>query len=173
MKRWKKIDSGITITSVGIIATTSIAAGIAGTLAAPFFIPIFLPAAPAILGTLSALETVVFSGIKMGLTSKKKKKFDNKCKLVQSYLDKIFYYIEQCKQDSIITLDEIKGFESLMNDFRNEIEQISKLHDEQYTGWANKKWNICNSQFSISLFICYTSPILMRFFALERGCNVV
>ena len=49
LKRWKKIDFGIKVASVGIIATTSIAAGITGTLVAPFLVPIYLPAASAIL----------------------------------------------------------------------------------------------------------------------------
>ena len=67
----------------------------------------------------------------MGITSRKKKKFDNKCKLIKSYLDKIFYYIHQAQNDSIITLEELKGFEYLMNEYRNEIDKINKFHKGQ------------------------------------------
>ena len=67
----------------------------------------------------------------MGLTSRKKKKFSNKCKIIQSYLDKIFYYVEQCRQDYIITKDELEGFGKLMSEYRTEIEKINKFHDGQ------------------------------------------
>jgi len=131
LKRWKKIDFGFKVTSVGIIATTALAAGLTGTLAAPFLVPVYLPAASAVLGSLSAIESVIFSGIIMGLTSRKKKKFSNKCKIIQSYLDKIFYYVEQCRQDSIISKDELEGFGKLMSEYRTEIEKINKFHDGQ------------------------------------------
>ena len=78
LKKWKRLDKGFKITSVGIIATTSIAAAITGTVSAPLLIPIYIPAIPIVLGSLSAIESVVFSGIIMGLTARKKKKFNEK-----------------------------------------------------------------------------------------------
>jgi membrane glycosyltransferase len=130
-KKWDKIDIGFKITGITIISITGITAAICGTVVGPLLVPLLAPAVPIVLGVISASESVLLSSIVMGLTTRKKKKFNSKCKLIQSYLDKLYYYIEQSKQDHIITLDEIHGFENIINEYKNEIEKINEHHDEQ------------------------------------------
>ena len=123
-RRWKKFDLALKISGITIIGLTGITTAIVGTISAPLMIPLFVPLLPMGMGIIGAVETTIFSGIIMGLTTKKKKFYDEKCKLIQSYLDKLFYYIEQARQDKIITMDELQGFRAIMDDYRIKVDGI-------------------------------------------------
>ena len=124
-KRWKKFDIALKISGLSIIGLTGITTAIVGTLAAPhLLIPLFVPLLPMGMGIIGVVETTIFSGVIMGFTTRKKKFYDEKCKLIQSYLDKLFYYIEQARQDKIITMDELQGFRAIMDDYRIKVSGI-------------------------------------------------
>ena len=107
-RRYKKLDLGFKISSGILIGITGITAAL---VSGPFIVPVL----PVVLGALSAVESAIFTGLFKGLTSRKKKKFNDKCKLIQGYLDRIYYYVEHAGNDSVLTLDELKGFEKLLN----------------------------------------------------------
>jgi hypothetical protein len=53
----------------------------------------------------------------MGFTTRKKKFYEEKCQLIRSYLDKLFYYMEKAREDGIITTDEIQGFRRIIEEY--------------------------------------------------------
>ena len=129
-KRWKRVDLWFKLTGVIIIGATGISAAIAGTVIAPgLLIPVLYPAVPIVLGVLSGTESIILSGIVMGLTGRKKTKYDKKCKIIQSYLDKMFYYIEKARDDNIITFQELEGFRTIVELYKKEIDSNNTEHD--------------------------------------------
>jgi hypothetical protein len=113
--RWKKADLGLKIGGMILITGTGITSAVVGTFAFPaLIIPLIYPALPAIIGGLGALETALLSGMVMGFTTRKKKFYEEKCNLIRSYLDKLFYYMERIREDGVITTDEILGFRRII-----------------------------------------------------------
>ena len=119
-KRWKKVDKSIKISATIFIGLTSIATAISS----PLIIPLVYPWIPIFLGVLSGTESILLGGTVFGLTNKKKKFYLDKCKHIQSYLDKMYLYIEKCKEDGIITLEEIEGFRKLMEEYKLGLENF-------------------------------------------------
>ena len=78
-KRYKKLDLCFKISSGILMGATGIAAALVSG-------PLIVPVLPVVLGSLSALESVIYTGLFLGLTSRKKKKFNEKCKLILGYL---------------------------------------------------------------------------------------
>ena len=138
-KKWNNVDLGFKVTGLVVISITGISAAICGTLAGPLIVPFTAPAVPIVLGVLSSGESLLLSGLVMGLTKRKIKKFNSKCKLIQSYLDKLYYYIEHSKQDHIITLNEIQGFDNLMNEYKDQINNINDLHNSEMKGLTDNQ----------------------------------
>ena len=106
---WTRFDSTLKIVGVVLTLSTSITASVLTPLAAPFIIPTILAAVSAINAGLT--ETVVIA-----VSSRKKKLFRERCEQIQSYLNNMFAYIEKCKDDSVITVDELEGFHKLISD---------------------------------------------------------
>ncbi len=46
------------------------------------------------------------------------------CKLIQSYIDKTYYYIEKAREDQIITYEELIGFCKIMDDYQMELQGL-------------------------------------------------
>jgi len=117
LRRWKKADAILTIggvMSLGLNEILIIGIPFAGVA------PIFLP----ILGVVGIAEAILFSGLVMGLTNKKKTFYLKKCKIIQSYIDKTYYYIEKAREDQIITYEELIGFRKIMDDYRMELQGL-------------------------------------------------
>src|SRR5438093_9399181 len=85
-----------------------------------------MPAIPIVLASLGIFETITFTAIEVGVFKKKIDIYDEKCKMIQSYVDKLYYYIEKSKQDGIISIDELQGFRNIMDDYRKRVEQIEE-----------------------------------------------
>src|SRR5438093_11266238 len=85
-----------------------------------------MPAIPIVLASLGIFETITFTAIEVGVFKKKIDFYDEKCKMIQSYVDKLYYYIEKSKQDGIIPIDELQGFRNIMDDYKKRVEQIEE-----------------------------------------------
>jgi len=114
---WTRFDSTLKIVGVVLTLSTSITASVLIPLAAPVIIPTILAAVSAINAGLT--ETVVIA-----VSSRKKKLFRERCELIQSYLNKMFVYIEKCKDDSVITIDELEGFHTLIRDYNTDMNRL-------------------------------------------------
>ena len=51
------------------------------------------------------------------MIKKKKQKYINKCKIIQDYINKVYFYFEKARQDGVITLEELEGFNKLIKEF--------------------------------------------------------
>ena len=114
---WTRFDSTLKIVGVVLTLSTSITASVLIPLAAHVIIPTILAAVSAINAGLT--ETVVIA-----VSSRKKKLFRERCELIQSYLNKMFVYIEKCKDDSVITIDELEGFHTLIRDYNTDMNRL-------------------------------------------------
>src|SRR5438093_12970039 len=85
-----------------------------------------MPAIPIVLASLGIFETITFTALEIGVFKKKIDFYDEKCKMIQSYVDKMYYYIEKARNDKIITIEELVGFRNIMDDYRNKIQQIEE-----------------------------------------------
>src|SRR6266436_2999269 len=127
MKRWKKVNKGFIISGVILVGLTGIGTIITSAVIPPvLLIPIFTPIVPIVLGSLGVVETITFTSLELGIFKRKIDFYDRKSKMIQSYIDKLYYYIEKAKEDSIITIDELNGFRNIMDDYRNKISQIEE-----------------------------------------------
>ena len=136
-KRWGRADVGIKITGIVLASTGAVAGILTGVIAGPLLIPIFVPSLPIIVGVLTASETILTGGLVIGLTSKKKAFYRDKCNLIQSYIDKMYLYIEKARNDNIITIEELDGFRKLMDEYNVAVRGIKvdkfdfdKLHKD-------------------------------------------
>jgi hypothetical protein len=120
-KRWSNADLSFKIIG-GLLAAIGTTAGtVVGVIGA---IPI---AIPIIVGSLTAGETIITSGLVLGLTSRKTSRYREKIKIIQSYVDRMFVYIEKARQDSIITIEELEGFRKLMEEYQNANNNVKPL----------------------------------------------
>jgi hypothetical protein len=116
-KRWKKLGKIVRI--VNLIISGSIA-GAVGMLAIVTTQGIAIPPLViAILSGYSAVETSVMEGMNIGIIKKKKNKFAQKCIIIQDYINKMYFYYEKARQDGVITVDELEGFEKIYRNFVN------------------------------------------------------
>ena len=122
--RWGRIDVGIKVSGVILAASGAVAGVIVGTISGPLLIPIFVPSLPIIVGSLTAAETLITGGLVIGLTSKRKAYYREKIRIVQSYIDRMYLYIEKARSDNIITIEELEGFRRLMVEYENAMNGI-------------------------------------------------
>ena len=115
---WNRIDLGLKIGGGILVGSMTIAGVVCGVVVAPhLLIPILAPQVPIIIGAVEGGLATILIGLNIGVTSRKKKYHKEKCKIVQSYLDKIWLYIEKARQDSIITVVELEGFNKLIEEY--------------------------------------------------------
>jgi hypothetical protein len=126
-KRWDKADSSLKITGTVLAGSMAVAGAVVSGLTVPLTIPIVIPIT---LGAITASETIITSGLVMGLTGRKKSFYREKINIIQSYLDKMFVYCEKVRQDGVITVEELEGFKHLMEEYQNTIN--SKISNEEY-----------------------------------------
>ena len=60
----------------------------------------------------------------MRWTKRKKKEFRERIKLIEEYMNKLFYYTQKVREDGIITIDELKRFDLLLNEFNNKLLEL-------------------------------------------------
>ena len=54
----------------------------------------------------------------------KKEEFRERIKLIEEYKNKLFYYTQKVREDGIITIDELKRFDLLLNEFNNKLLEL-------------------------------------------------
>jgi hypothetical protein len=125
-KRWSNADLSVKIVGALLAAIGTTGGTVVGAIGA---VPI---AIPIIVGSLTAGETIITSGLVLGLTSRKTSRYREKIKIIQSYVDRMFVYIEKARQDSIITIEELEGFRKLMEEYQNANNNNVKPLDYDY-----------------------------------------
>ena len=126
-KRWKNVNKGFIIGGVIITGLTGVGAAITGAVVPPILlVSILMPAIPIVLASLGIVETITFTAIEVGVFKNKIDFYDEKCKMIRSYVDKLYYYIEKARSDNIISIDELQGFRNIMDDYRKRVEQIEE-----------------------------------------------
>ena len=131
-RHWTRGDSVLKIAGTVLTVSTTIGATVV-----PFVGPVI---AAGVLGGCSALSVALTETVVIGLTSRKKKVFRERCQLVQSYLDRMFVYIEKCRSDNVISIQELEGFRNLMEDYNNELNKTkaSAVVDKRLEKIANR-----------------------------------
>jgi hypothetical protein len=120
-KYWNKFDLGIKVTGGILLGGTTIVGVLSG-----IFIPGML-VIPVIIGAVDVGVGTIFVGFELGVIRRKKNYHKEKCKLIKEYLDKSWHYIEGSRDDGIITLKEIEGYNMLMNEYRSKMEGIKNV----------------------------------------------
>ena len=127
--RWDKAGSTLKITGTVLAGSSAVVGAVVAGLTVPLTIPIFIPI---VLGSFTAGETIITSGLVMGLTNRKKSFYKEKIRIIQSYLDKMFVYYEKARQDGAITVEELEGFQQLMEEFQNTVNSKITADDYDY-----------------------------------------
>jgi hypothetical protein len=122
--RWGRVDVGIKITGIGLAAGGAVVGVVVGVVAPPLMISLLAPAAPIVVGSLTAVETLITGGLVIGLTSRKKSFYREKIRIIQSYIDKMYLFMQKAQQDGVITIEEIESFHKLMIEYDNAIRGI-------------------------------------------------
>ena len=135
LNRWKNIDISLKVIGSGVVVIGGTVSAVCSVITMPIFVPI-------VIGAISATDTAVLGSISLGLINKKKKRFNEKCKIVQSHLDKMYYFLLKAKSDGVITYDEMQEFKKLIDDYNKEISGSSEDFDiEKIKREAEKQVN--------------------------------
>jgi hypothetical protein len=117
--RWKKSGKIIRISN---LALTGIVSGAVATLAILSTTGIAIPiVVTAVLGGYAVIQSSTLEGMNVGMIKRKSHKYKEKCNTIQSHIYKMNFYYEKARQDGVITLDELDGFNKLVADFEKEI----------------------------------------------------
>ena len=73
--------------------------------------------AQSILIGVESLNGFITTMLSMRWTKRKKKEFRERIKLIEEYKNKLFYYSQKVREDGVITIDELKQFDSLLAEF--------------------------------------------------------
>jgi len=121
--RWGEADICLKITGIIAAGTGIVAGAVTAILTPPLIVPMLVAA-------LTAGESVLTSGLIIGLTSSKKSYYRERIRAIQSCLDKMFVYIQKCQLDHIISIEELEGFRNLFeSQYQNGIEKINVDYD--------------------------------------------
>ena len=115
--RWIKARRIVYINGIGITFLLSLSCGIVSLLFPPMLLV-------SILSTSTIVSTSVFATLEKALFSKKEKLFREKIKKNKEVLDRLYYYFEKCREDNIISLEELEEFKKI-----NQSLPISKQED--------------------------------------------
>lgn len=128
--RWTKVDSTIRITGLSLSFISAVTATILST---GTFVPLVIaPIAGGVLAGTAAFKTALTEIITISVTSKKKKIFRERCNIINDYINKLHFYMEACKEDRIITVIELDGFNKLLKDYENDINHIRSKSNEEF-----------------------------------------
>ena len=83
--------------------------------------------------------------ISMRWTKRKKKEFRARIKLIEEYKNKLYYYAQKVKEDGIITIEEVKQFDTLLAEFNNKLLEL-KLKQ------TKKNYNMISSMSAQDVF---------------------
>jgi hypothetical protein len=117
--RWKNCGKVIRITN---LILTGIVSGAVATFAILTTTGIAIPiVVTAVLGGYGVIQSSTLEGMNVGMIKRKNHKYKEKCNIIQSHIYKMNFYYEKARQDGVITLDELEGFNKLAMEFDNAI----------------------------------------------------
>ena len=127
-KHWGKADSIVKIIGTVIAFLSGISLILTTTLGGFGFIPLAtLTIIDSILLSTTTLSSFTTVFVSMRYTKRKKKAFRARVKLIEEYKNKVFYFMQKAREDGIITIDELKQFDSLIAEFKNKLLEIKKF----------------------------------------------
>ena len=135
--KWKTAGKVVRVINLSITCLIAVALGVLAIVVTEgVAIP---PMTMALLGGYSTIETTILEGMNIGVIKKKESKYDKKCAVIQDYVNKMHYYFEKARQDGVITLEELEGFDSLVNHFEGKISNKNVEIDEKFDLMTLKK----------------------------------
>ena len=79
--------------------------------------------------------------LSIGLTSKRKRFYQQRIELVKEYINKFFYYFKKCKEDGIITIEELQNFDKLLEEYNNKILELKLKQNKKSRDFLSEKFN--------------------------------
>ena len=83
-----------------------------------------------ILAGLSGLRVPMLVEFIIKLINNKRQKYLKKIIHIKEYLDKLYLFIEEAKQDKVISLEEIERFQSIIDDFNGKLKVIDSTQTD-------------------------------------------
>ena len=122
---WGKSNSIIKVISA-IIGLTTVCSFIVINVIGGFgLIPVIsLTIIDCVIAGMRGLSAFISIMISMRWTKRKKKEFRARIKLIEEYLNKFFYHIQEAKRDETITIEELKEFDVLLAEFNNKLLEL-------------------------------------------------
>ena len=120
--KWTNIDSGLKISGViigGLLGISAAALSGASILGLPILIYLGIGT-----GIASSFNLFLSETITIGMTSKKKKIYREICEITNHSINKLYLFQVKATEDKIITEDEIKEADKIIEEWKNEINKL-------------------------------------------------
>ena len=121
-KSWGKADSFVKV--IGSVITLLTGISIILLPAISGIVVILLATIESILGGTATLTGFTSVMISMRWTKRKKKEFRARIKLIEEYINNLYYYTQKVKEDETITIEEVKQFDNLLTEFNNKLLEL-------------------------------------------------
>jgi flagellar motor component MotA len=119
-RKWNRVTKVIEGISYSFFIAGEVAATIiAGLATGGIVLPVFIPL---IISGLSFAELSILQITKHTLMHKNKEKYKKKAKLYNDYINRLWLYYEKARQDGIICLEELEGFNKLLAELESKLE---------------------------------------------------
>jgi hypothetical protein len=130
--RWNKIAKGFRIGGISISSLCGGAAIVTGVLlSSGIALPLMIPAA---LSGVALVDEWIAECALHAYSKKKKHYFDNKCEIIQKYLNRLYNLEQKIIDDGKITVQEFESFEKVMQEYQAELHghkaEATKINDE-------------------------------------------
>jgi hypothetical protein len=121
-KRWKKAKTATRYTchTTGIILEV-------GGIAATFYTAVTIPLVIAGIGILDNLCVELIAK----LFDIKVKKYQQKCKIIQKYIDELYLFIKKANADNVITKEEITEYQHILKEYDTSLNKVSEDHHKE------------------------------------------
>jgi len=83
--------------------------------------------------------------------------------LIQGYLDKMYVYMERCKGDNVISIEEIEGFHKLMDEFQSEMNHLKmSASDNKYNRIEKEAQRLAQQDLKKELLLKYKERLKIK-----------
>ena len=131
-KKWvkaEKIVLGIGLTASASVAIISLTIGIIGTAGAGLA-PAVGSAIAAITGGVASIKGFITLIISKGIIGKKIVHYRHICEAINTYLNRVYIYIEKSRSDGKISIEELENFNKLIAEMDDALNKIKTKHSE-------------------------------------------
>ena len=142
-RRWKNADIIIRIIGHGSAVCICF---VGSTLA---FIGTFGSLLPGVLAVTGALDSIITEKIINGIMKQRKKRFTDKIKYVQFFIDKLHIFIMKADADNVLSLKEIEEYEHIIDEYNKVKDNIENKNNngENFLSLKNELANL-NERFA-------------------------